>query len=386
MKVLFLLNSTKPDGSIISAMNLMAGLHQHDVECYVAQPDEQIDPVYEERMHGIVEQTFTVPLVPYVARQATDCKTATQKLKHALKKNSFFWKLYTKSERQSLKGVVKVVQPDIIHSNSGELHAGYYAAKEANIPHVWHLREYQTKDFHHDILPSFDEFCAMLFDSYVITISQDLLSYFGLLESTKARCIYNGIMSECDVSLDFSKEPYFLCCSRISPEKGQDSVVRAFSSFYKENPEYRLVIAGNGNPDYIDCLKGLAKDLNCAEAVDFIGFQKDVKPLMRKARALVVASVYEGFGRMTAEACFCGCVVIGRNTGGTKEILNITGGFPYDEDDELLGQMRTVSKLTDEEYRNIALKAQTAALNRFSNKQNTQAIFEFYQQILNSRT
>ena len=40
---------------------------------------------------------------------------------------------------------------------------------------------------------------------------------------------------------------------------------------------------------------------------------------MSKALALFVPSSFEGFGFITVEAMFCGCLVIGRNTGGTKE-------------------------------------------------------------------
>lgn len=40
--------------------------------------------------------------------------------------------------------------------------------------------------------------------------------------------------------------------------------------------------------------------------------------LLKYASALLVASPSEGLGRMTAEAAFAGCMVIGYNAAGTK--------------------------------------------------------------------
>ena len=51
----------------------------------------------------------------------------------------------------------------------------------------------------------------------------------------------------------------------------------------------------------------------------FLGVRNDVHQLMRKAKALIVASRNEGFGFITSEAMYNNCIVIGYNTAGTKE-------------------------------------------------------------------
>ena len=53
--------------------------------------------------------------------------------------------------------------------------------------------------------------------------------------------------------------------------------------------------------------------------VKFLGIRKDIYSLMKNAMALVVSSPSEGFGFITVEAMLNGCLVIGRNTAGTKE-------------------------------------------------------------------
>ena len=183
-----------------------------------------------------------------------------------------------------------------------------------------------------------------------------------------------------------NKENYFLCCSRISPEKGHKEVVKAFAIFYKKHPNYRLVIAGFGDPQYIQELKDDADRYGCLKAVDFIGFQKDVRPFMRKARALIVASRFEGFGRMTAEAAISGCLVIGHNTGGTKEILDITGGFPYMGKAESLAKaMIQAADLDKNAYQKMAEIAQKQAVQFFSNESNIRNVYSFYREILSDK-
>lgn len=54
----------------------------------------------------------------------------------------------------------------------------------------------------------------------------------------------------------------------------------------------------------------------------------------------------EGFGRMTAEVNTLGVPVIGRNTAGTKEILDQTyGGFRFSTVEELVGNMKVVAEM-----------------------------------------
>ena len=72
---------------------------------------------------------------------------------------------------------------------------------------------------------------------------------------------------------------------------------------------------------------------------------------MSKSKALIVASRSEGFGRMTVESMFNGSMVIGRNSGGTLEVLKKMGGILYDGSlYELTKAMCAVHEMSDEEY------------------------------------
>ena len=57
------------------------------------------------------------------------------------------------------------------------------------------------------------------------------------------------------------------------------------------------------------------------DAYKFVGYQKDIKELMCKASAFLMCSPNEAMGRVTVEAMFYGCPILGNNSGGTKEII-----------------------------------------------------------------
>ena len=107
-----------------------------------------------------------------------------------------------------------------------------------------------------------------------------------------------------------------------------------------------------------------------------------MKPYMKLASALIVASRSEGFGRMTAEAAFCGCLVIGRNTGGTREILESIGGLTFDSNEGLLSSMNEVAAMTDEEYGKRVSLSQIKALALYSTEKNVQDMDKFYHTIM----
>lgn len=378
--VLFVLNTTSMGGGNISLINLIRELHNKGVLIHLAHPDNTINESFLERTKKIVNGYHVVRVYPQVFYKSD---SFIGKARKNLKRISGINQLRLNREIKDLSKIVEEVKPDIIHTNSGVIHSGFFVAKKYNIPHVWHIREYQINDFGYEIYPSKDKFISYLKESYVITITRDILAFFDLCEYAKARCIYNGCFSSNDVSKILDKEKYFLCCSRISEEKGHDEIIKAFSIVHAKKPDYRLIIAGFGDRNYIEYLKDLSKELNCSDSIEFVGYQKDIRSYMDYALSLIVASRFEGFGRMTAEAAFRGCVVIGKNTGGTKEILDETGGFLYSKDySELADAMLAVTELSQQQYSEIIEKAQNRAVELYSNEISANNVYDFYESIL----
>lgn len=377
MKVLYILHATIMGGATISFINMINGLKEKGIIPYIVIPKSCYDPDFIEYTHKNNIEVFSINLSSSYYTKPKNLLDFLRLCKHIPRVILNKIRGYYQLKRLCIK-----IKPDIIHTNVGVIHEGLYVAQKLNIPHVWHLREYQTLDFNLNIIPSLKYFCQLLKKSHVITITKDIKNYFGLNQHPHAHTIYNGIYSQKEQYYEYNKEKFFLCASRISPEKGHKDVIKTFAEYCNLHSEYKLYIAGFGEPTYIEELKTMATEYNCINNIHFLGFIKDMKPLMKKAKSLIVASYNEGFGRMTAEACFCGCIVIGRNTGGTKEILDETGGLQFSSNDELLQQMNYVSQLNDNEYKDIALAAQQKAVNTYSIENNIEQVYILYQSIL----
>lgn len=377
MKILYVVNSASMDGASISFLNLLEGIRKKGIECYVVIPTKSIvNNYFIEKLNALNIIYYIIPVYFSI------CNTKVshwKKIKLLLQKVSGVKLFYRIKSRLKLYFLIKSIKPDIVHTNVGIIHDPFILCKKMGIRHIWHLREYQDLDFKWKILPSFYAFCCMLRQSEVITITNDIRKHFQLEMCPNVLTIYNGIFNSADIQLLFPKEKYFLCASRLSKEKGLYDVINAFALFYKNHKDYRLLIAGSGSEEYVNTLKKLADNLQCSPGVVFLGYCKDVRPLMQKAKALIVASYYEAFGRMTAEAAFCGCLVIGRNTGGTKEILDYIGGILFEGNFEFLAdQMENVILMNDEKYLSIISYAQKKAVMRYSNEAYVESIFQIY--------
>jgi glycosyltransferase involved in cell wall biosynthesis len=120
--------------------------------------------------------------------------------------------------------------------------------------------------------------------------------------------------------LDKREAPVFVCAGRLSAEKDQQGLLRAFALHRGRIPS-RLIVLGAGS--LLPELKGLASQLGVADAVDFVGYQQNPLPWFRRADAFVLSSRSEGFGNVLVEAMWCGTPVISTNCKhGPSEILD----------------------------------------------------------------
>lgn len=113
---------------------------------------------------------------------------------------------------------------------------------------------------------------------------------------------------------------------RVSPEKGVDTAIRALGSLRSRaaGEEVRLTIAGQGQADFVDGLRSLARDMGVEDRVRFTGrLDKDaLVKLYASSDILLFPSIWEEpFGRVLVEAMAAGVAVVGTATGGAAEIL-----------------------------------------------------------------
>ena len=360
-------------GATLSFLSLLDSVIKEGITPYVVIPDDNKDFValLEER-----KVKYFVVRLPFF------CYPSVKKWNVPLFLAKMLGRLYLewKAEKRVDK-IVKEIKPDIIHTNVGPISVGHFVAKKNSLPHVWHIREYGDLDFNMYAFPSKKFFHKCLREDAVIAVSKGLLQYNEIENREWSFVVPNGVCSKNNLPAKIHKENFFLCASRISPEKGFAEVIKVFSQFYKDNPDSKLLIAGEGDAEYVASLKKMCARLDCDKAVAFLGFKKNICDYMNKAQALIVASNAEGFGRMTAEAGFAGCLVIGKNCGGTKEIMEEMGGCPYVSEQDLLNCMQAVSAMPMDEYVEKVKACQERAVQLYSIEAYAENVISVYKRV-----
>lgn len=160
-------------------------------------------------------------------------------------------------------------------------------------------------------------------------IKKDLIQNFRL-DQNKIKVIYNPYDIEKINELakeeieekykDIFKNPTVITVGRLSKQKGQWHLIRAFKKVKKEIPDVKLVIVGQGELE--DYLIKLTVDLGLERDVYFLGFQKNPFKYIAKSTIYVFPSLYEGFPNALCEAMACGIPVIAADCkSGPREIL-----------------------------------------------------------------
>ena len=140
------------------------------------------------------------------------------------------------------------------------------------------------------------------------------------------------------------RKPLVLAIGRLSGEKGHGLLLKAFAQM--RTPEARLALIGEGPRRA--ALEELAEHLGIAGRVTFAGWQADVWPWLKRAKALALPSRTESFGNVVVEALAAGLPVVSTDTPGPREILR---------GDERLG---TLTPVTDAAAMARALDARLA--------------------------
>lgn len=373
MKILYLLHTSQWHGATISFFYMLEGLiNKYKIQPYVFIPVNQKN-INKEFKKKIMELNCKV-IYGFIGTSVIyDSPTLKNVFFYFL---NFIFRIFSFIQ---IFFISIIIRPNIIHTNVGIIREGFFVSKLLRIKHIWHLREYQDLDFNWEIKPSKNYFCSLLNQSYVIAITDGIANHFHLSRNYKV--IYNPIQKEFLNSKVIKKEKFFLISNRISYEKGIEDILSAFSEFKKtDKKEFKLIIAGNGQKKYVSFLKEKVKQLNIEDFVNFVGYQKNLIKLQSESTAVIVGSFFEGFGRMTAEAILNYTLVIGRDSGGTKEIIKKTGGgMLFSNIMELASQMQIISHLVEEDDYNIIIyRANKEAKKLFSYDNCIEKIWDFY--------
>jgi len=159
-------------------------------------------------------------------------------------------------------------------------------------------------------------------------------------------------------------EKLILHLSNFRPVKRVLDCIRVFAQVRAQVPA-RLLMAGDG-PERAPA-EQLARDLNVAEHVNFLGKRDHVEQLIPLAHVLLMPSEMESFGLAALEGMACGVPPVATRVGGVPELITDGVDGYLEEVGDIDAQAgRVTALLTDADlFAQIASAARETALTRF---------------------
>jgi glycosyltransferase involved in cell wall biosynthesis len=140
----------------------------------------------------------------------------------------------------------------------------------------------------------------------------------------------------------------FITGGRLVPWKGFDTLIKLWPRVTAEFPDAQLLIVGDG-PD-AERLRQLLEDTGDTASVKLLGrlTADQMVEQLRRAKAFILNSDYEGMSHMVLEAMAAGVIPLVSRRGGNEELVTngVTGWtFGYNNPEEILAAVVRIAQL-----------------------------------------
>ena len=209
--------------------------------------------------------------------------------------------------------------------------------------------------------------------------TQDLLSYLkreNIFEIDKMFYLQDAIINIQDYIEKIKKKDkvfldkvekwnhYFLAVGRLTKQKNYPYLISEFINYLKIKKDGILLIIGEGEEK--DLLTKLIRKNNVSDNIFILSNINNVYPFMKKARALILASLWEEVGFVIVEAAFCNLFVISSDCqNGPKEFLeNGKAGYLFQSNikNELTKKIQNFTKV-EGNLKKLKIKAKKNSSN-----------------------
>lgn len=184
-------------------------------------------------------------------------------------------------------------------------------------------------------------------------------------------------------------QPYVLALSRLHPVKNLERLIQAFSDVVSADDalsHWRLIIAGDGDPDYTSALKQLASRGRAATSVVFRGWTEAEakRDLVSRASLYALPSFHENFGVSLIEAMAASVpVLVSRGVHLCDEVEAAGAGWVVGDD---LDSLRTGLADALSSFQELARRGESArtAAARFTWSSVAGQLIEIYRNVSRS--
>ncbi|MCH5310455.1 MAG: glycosyltransferase [Prevotella sp.] len=302
------------------------------------------------------------------------------------------WK-YIRRMRRQWEELLDKIRPDIVHVNCCWMPGSALAQKWAQAkgckivlsPHgmlePWIMqRHYWTRKF--PALLLYQKAAVKRADFLHATAESEKDNLLKLGWNNRISVVANGVdVGNIEMKGSWKRTGKILFLSRVHPKKGLEFLIEAMSRI---KGELQCLIAGEGEQDYIEQLKDLAKKKGVADRIDFLGgiYGDNKWKYFKDADVFVLPTYSENFGIVVAEALASGTPVI--TTTGTpwNELNTEHCGWWIDiGENALVGALNEFLSLSDEELEAMGRNGRRLVEERYSTFKIAKDMLSLYRQL-----
>ena len=182
----------------------------------------------------------------------------------------------------------------------------------------------------------------------------------------------------------YRKEEVVTFCfvGRIVRDKGMNELVAAFQRLHQAYPNTRLVLVGPFEEKLDPVLPETRQTIEQQAAIEWMGWQNDIRPFLAASEVFVFPSYREGFPNVVLQAGAMGLPSIVTDINGSSEIITegVNGSIIPSQDEEAL--YKAMEKLLDmEERQKLAQQARPQIANRYERKALWKELLKFYRSL-----
>lgn len=236
---------------------------------------------------------------------------------------------------RTLVRIMKDGKYDVVHSNelfhSGVvLSAAFFAGVKCRIAHchsIYDLDDITAKrSTIRKIYSSIMRWMILLFSNVQIgcsTAAGEFLFGERNVKKDTYHLLFNSVDTK-DYLENYDKEETGEFCEaewinvlhvgRVYEVKNQLFITEIAEEFKRQDKNIRILCAGKGNPEYMDKVQEVIKSKNLQNHMKMLGVRNDISELLRKSKAFILPSLYEGMPLVLIEAQASGIHCVSADT------------------------------------------------------------------------
>jgi len=293
--------------------------------------------------------------------------------------------------------LIDSLKADIVHTNTCWLPIASFTVQEAwkrNIPVAYSphgmLEPWILKRHHWTrkvpALLLYQKKSLKRSDVIVATAESEKDNILQLGYNSNIEVVPNGIdINKYHIKDSWNKSNTILFLSRIHVKKGIEILLEAANMLGNKLNDYKIIIAGEGEMQYINKLKRIAKQFGLGNIVTFAGgiYGKDKTSLLQHADVVVLPTFSENFGIVIAEALACGTPVITTKGAPWDELVTRDCGWWTDINAKSIANALNSFLDTDEiELKNMGTNGHELIKEKYNSKEIAKKLVKLYEKLI----